>query len=137
MSAAEAFAGAAVDLVGARFRLHGRSPDTGLDCVGVVAAALRANGRDCELPTGYRLRTGEWPQADDWAERNGFEPVAGPCRAGDVLLLAPGPAQLHLVVVNPAASHVVEAHASLRKVVLGSLPEPSAIRRHWRMRPIS
>jgi len=137
MRAPLAFAEAAVGLVGAPFRLHGRAPATGLDCVGVIVAALRASGWPCELPTGYRLRTGEWPQADDWAERNGFEPVAGACRAGDVLLIAPGPAQLHLVVVSPSATQVVEAHASLRKVVLGPLPSPLAIRRHWRMRPLS
>ena len=37
-----ALAAAAESLVGTRFRLHGRDPDTGLDCVGLLAASLAA-----------------------------------------------------------------------------------------------
>ena len=36
----EALATAAEQLIGIPFRLHGRNPETGLDCVGVVAAAV-------------------------------------------------------------------------------------------------
>ncbi len=41
----EAFAEAAESLVGIRFRLFGRDPAYGLDCVGLVAAALARSGR--------------------------------------------------------------------------------------------
>ena len=132
MSAGERLAEAALGLVGTPFRLHGRAPASGLDCVGVIVAALRAAGHECELPTGYRLRTGEWPSADDWALRHGFGPVTRPCTAGDILMLKPGPGQLHLAIVSPDPARVVEAHASLRKVVLGPLPLLSTIHRHWR-----
>lgn len=46
-----ALAEAALSLVGTRFRLHGRVAETGLDCVGLVAAAMR--GRDI-LPARHR-----------------------------------------------------------------------------------
>lgn len=132
MNRGDSLALAALRLVGTPFRLHGRAPESGLDCIGVIVAALRADGRECELPTGYRLRTGEWPSADDWAQRHGFAPMSGPFLAGDVLMTKPGPAQLHLAIVSPDPAHVVEAHASLRKVVLGPLPPLHTITRHWR-----
>jgi cell wall-associated NlpC family hydrolase len=137
MSEAAKLSQAALALIGTPFRLHGRLPDHGLDCVGVIAAAMRIAGRECELPTGYRLRTGEWPDADDWAMRHGFVPATGPCHAGDILMVRPGPAQLHLAIVRPDATGVVEAHASLRKVVLGPLPPAHSIQRTWRLRPVA
>ena len=56
-----ALAAAAESLVGTRFRLHGRDPDTGLDCVGLLAASLAAIGRAAPLPNGYRLRARSLP----------------------------------------------------------------------------
>ncbi|MBC7159085.1 MAG: peptidoglycan endopeptidase, partial [Porphyrobacter sp.] len=55
-SAPVALAEAALALVGVRFRLHGRDPTRGLDCVGVVVAALAAVGRVAHLPARYSLR---------------------------------------------------------------------------------
>jgi len=52
-------ADAALRAVGTRFRLHGRGAD-GLDCVGLVALALRAGGYAGAVPTGYCLRGGDW-----------------------------------------------------------------------------
>jgi cell wall-associated NlpC family hydrolase len=45
---------AAETLVGSRFRLHGRDPETGLDCVGVVAAAMAAIGQSPPSPLDIR-----------------------------------------------------------------------------------
>ena len=47
---------AAMALVGCRFRLHGRDPASGLDCVGVLHAALASCGRSVSLPDTYTLR---------------------------------------------------------------------------------
>jgi len=133
MRDAAALARSAASLTGCRFRLHGRDPSTGLDCVGVVVASLRASDLPCQLPTGYQLRTGQWPDADSWATRNNFTAADGSCRPGDVLLMVSGPSQLHMAVVAMDPSWIVEAHAGLRKVVLSPLPDPATIFRRWRL----
>ncbi len=50
---------AARAVVGARFRLHGRDPESGLDCVGLAALALRAEGFEGPVPLGYAMRSGD------------------------------------------------------------------------------
>lgn len=127
-----ALAAAAASLVGTRFRLHGRAPDTGLDCVGLLAASLAAIGRAAPLPNGYRLRARSLPGVEAAAQTCGFLPASGGIRAGDVLLVRPGPCQFHLVI---AATHgrFVHAHAGLKRVVmLDRLPDwrPAG---HWRL----
>jgi cell wall-associated NlpC family hydrolase len=111
-----AVAEAALGLVGCRFRLHGRDPRSGLDCVGLVHAALTAAGGQPAAPQGYALRN---LAADPWlgfAAQSGLAPASGPTRPGDILLLALGFAQHHLVIVVDEGS-VVHAHAGLRRVV--------------------
>lgn len=90
---ADAVAAAALALVGTRFRLHGRDALHGLDCIGVIAAALRAAGWEGEVPSGYPLRGG-----DPAVVAAGFDAVLaqGDGRlAGDILLFAVGPGQIH------------------------------------------
>ena len=110
---ARAVADAAVAVVGARFRLHGRDPATGLDCVGLAAWALRGGGWVGEVPTGYRLRGGE---AAALAVLDAGLARADGCAVGDVLLMRTGPGQLHLGVWTDAG--LVHADAGLRRVVL-------------------
>ncbi len=98
------------DLIGVPFRLHGRDPASGMDCVGVVAWVCGAR----VVPSGYRLR-----QRDPAAIVAGLE-AAGLCavaeaRPGDVLLIAAGPVQFHLGVRTEAG--FVHACALLRRVV--------------------
>ena len=52
----EDLARAALGLKGAPFRLHGRDPATGLDCIGLFAVAMARAGRPVALPNGYALR---------------------------------------------------------------------------------
>ena len=52
MSAGEVALMRARAAIGARFRLHGRDPESGLDCVGLAGHALGITG----LPSGYALR---------------------------------------------------------------------------------
>ncbi len=111
----EAFARAAEDLVGTRFRLHGRSPASGLDCVGLAAAALAAIGRECAAPACYGLRNSDIAQALDFAPRAGLRETEGPVRSGDVLLVRSGPAQHHLVIAA-SGDRFIHAHAGLRRV---------------------
>jgi len=96
-------------LVGCRFRLHGRNPATGLDCVGVVACAASV-----QAPRGYSLRGGSVAAVAAALVDQGFSEV-DEARAGDVLLMQAGPAQLHLAVRTSIG--FVHADAGLRRVV--------------------
>nr|WP_217352712.1 peptidoglycan endopeptidase [Sphingomonas sp. ID1715] len=96
-------------LVGSRFRLHGRAPESGLDCVGVVALATRV-----PAPSGYALRGGDSGRVDAALLGAGWKRV-GDAEAGDVLVMRPGPGQLHLGIKTAAG--MVHADAGLRRVV--------------------
>ncbi len=119
-----AVAEAAVAAVGTRFRLHGRGLD-GLDCVGLVALALRAGGYSGAVPSGYALRGGDWGLLDRVLVRVG---IAEP---GDVLLMAAGPGQVHLGITT--ASGFVHADAGLRRVVERPGAPPWPVLGIWRM----
>lgn len=105
---------AALALVGARFRLHGREPSHGLDCIGVAAAALKAAGFEGAVPSGYALRGGSAEAVVRFMDAAGLV-RADPQEPGDILLLQTGPAQLHLAVRT--ARGFVHADARLRRVV--------------------
>lgn len=126
---APSLAEAALGLVGTPFRLHGRDPATGLDCVGLVAEALRRAGARPVVPEGYRLRTlsvGRWL---DFAAPSGLEPVD---EGGDVLLLRVHPVQPHLAVALPGG--LVHAHAGFGRVTFLPGPPPWPVERRWRFR---
>ncbi len=129
-----AFARAAEALAGCRFVLHGRNPETGLDCVGVVAAALAATGRKVRLPNGYPLRQSSTDPFVAQAARCGLAPADGPALAGDVLLFKVGPCQFHLGVAGTIGG-LVHAHAGLRRVVLATIPDEWTKAGHWRLVP--
>lgn len=105
---------AARGAVGARFRLHGRDPASGLDCVGLVALALRAEGFAGPVPSGYALRSGDASLVHRTIEAAGLI-VAKEPRAGDLLLLRTGPGQLHFAI--DCGDGIVHADAMLRRVV--------------------
>lgn len=128
-----AIAAAARELVGVAFRLHGRDPRIGLDCLGVAAASLPGE-RARHLPGGYRLRSLVTPDTDTLAERLGLASVCGEPEPGDVLLLRPGPCQHHFAVALDRV-RIVHAHAGLRRVVLGPLPSDWPRLGHWRAIP--
>lgn len=108
-----AVAAAAQALVGSPFRLHGRDAASGFDCIGVIAAALRAAGWRGEVPSGYPLRGGDGAAV---AARFDAALARGDgMTAGDVLLMRVGPGQLHGAVRT--AGGFVHADAALRRVV--------------------
>lgn len=127
-----ALAAAAEGFLGTPFRLHGRDPLRGLDCVGLVAAALAAIGRPAFAPLGYRLRQAAIDGLLGAAARSGLVAAAGPARAGDVLLVRPGPAQHHLIIAATVGGFV-HAHAGLGRVVLTPAPLGWPIDHHWRL----
>ncbi|MCR2834266.1 C40 family peptidase [Parerythrobacter lacustris] len=128
----EAFAQAAEALVGSPFRLHGRSREHGLDCVGLVAAALEASGHVLPPIPPYALRNSRYDFVPGFAERCGFCPVSGEFRRGDLVMVAPGPGQRHLLIaVTPIA--FVHGHAGLRRVVRTPLRPDWNITHHWRL----
>lgn len=125
---------AALDLVGAPFRMHGRDPATGIDCVGVAVAALAMIGRPVALPDDYRLRGGCLSRFDHWAAGCGLAAVPSQGRAGtgDVLLCAAAPQQFHVMI--DAGTVLVHAHAGLRQVVAVPPPAVWPMLRRWRLR---
>lgn len=133
---ASALAAAAEALVGTQFRLHGRDPATGLDCIGLFGAAMAANGRPLALPTGYPLRLRELHGWLPDPAAYGFTLTGPPFAPGDVVMLRPGPAQFHLAIAAPDLGWV-HAHAGLRQVVHDSALPAGTLIHHWRLLPAS
>jgi cell wall-associated NlpC family hydrolase len=130
--ASERFAASAHALVGTRFRLHGRDPRSGLDCVGLVLLALQNAGLPYAEIGPYLLRQTAIEALLTKAEANNFVPCLGKTQRGDLLLVEPGPAQLHLVVAI-APNRFVHAHAALRKIVEQPGPLPWRLCARWRL----
>jgi cell wall-associated NlpC family hydrolase len=115
---------AARALVGVRFRPQGRTRETGLDCVGLVAAALQVRA-----PRDYPLRGGSPVRIAADLAAAGLRPV-DEMRAGDVVVAAAGPAQLHLGIFT--GTGLVHSDAGLRRVVERPWPPPWPIIHIWR-----
>ncbi|BBC71591.1 conserved hypothetical protein [Altererythrobacter sp. B11] len=127
-----ALADAAAQLIGAPFRLHGRHPETGLDCIGVVDTALRHIGRTPPPTPDYRLRRLGIADFLPLAPAVGLVESAGPPQPGDVLLARPGPAQFHLLIAGREGGFI-HAHAGLRRVVASPAPLARPLLRLWRL----
>ena len=128
----ERLARAAEALEGSRFRLHGRDAATGLDCVGVLAAALRAIGREAPLPAAYRLRSRAVPGLAEIARGCGLLAADSPVQSGDVVLARIGACQFHILIAL-GSGRFVHAHAGLGRVVIGPFAKEWIIAGHWRL----
>lgn len=124
---------AAEALVGSAFRLHGRDPATGLDCVGVLAAALSSVGHPNRLPNDYTLRNRTLIDTSPIAQLCGLGPASGPIVAGDVAICRVSPCQFHIAIAASSGGFV-HAHAGLRRVVLAPGPLAWPTIQHWRLR---
>ncbi|MEZ5749470.1 MAG: NlpC/P60 family protein [Caenibius sp.] len=131
-----ALADAAQMLVGSRYLLHGRNPEVGIDCIGLVLAALRAIGLTPREPPPYALRNRTIAPHRRIARAMGFEPASQPAKSGDIVLVAPGAAQFHLLVAA-RDGQFIHAHAGLRRVVMTPGPICWPIAGHWRLPPQS
>jgi len=123
-----ALAAAALRLVGTRFRLHGRLPDNGLDCVGLVAAAMQSAGYAPNPPEGYSLRSVSVSQWLCHADESGLIRTEAP---GDVVLCMVNPVQPHLLIAVPGG--FVHAHAGLGRVTFMPAPLPWPIALQWHL----
>ncbi len=124
----QSFECAARALIGAPFRLHGRDPETGLDCVGVVAQALRSTGRQTFVPEGYSLRSASISGLLHFAAENALTRVE---QGGHVVLCMVNPIQPHLLV--RVSGGFVHAHASLGRVTFMPDPLPWPISLQWKL----
>ena len=122
----------ALDLIGVPFLLHGRSADTGLDCVGLAGLCLSAVDKDAAVPNDYRLRGQHIERACAYFNERQFSRVLDASMvAGDILLLEPGARQIHLAVMTPKGA--VHAHLGLGRVVATPLPLPWRTIAQWRL----
>lgn len=128
----ERFFEAATNLIGVPFRLHGRDPVKGLDCIGLVHAALVAIDRQAITPEGYRLRNSDPSRWLGYAELSGFQKSAGQLMIGDIALVAPGAGQLHLIIAD-GSGQSVHAHAGLGRVVREPIPIRTLSIAQWRL----
>lgn len=118
-------------MVGARFRLQGSDPATGLDCVGLVWAAYAAAGQRLVRPRDYPLRGWARARVEDGLAAAGFVLVDDEARVGDVALIALTAGQFHLGLIGPAS--LVQAHAGLRRVVETPLGVDVRAAARWRL----
>ena len=129
MTSGDRVAAAASALIRTAFRPQGRDPAYGLDCVGLVAAALRAGGYDGLVPGDYPLASGDLSR---FAIPRALVRCAGD-RAGDVVACRISPAQIHLAV--RVGDGIVHADAGLRRVVHRPGTPPWPIIAAWRLQP--
>jgi lipoprotein Spr len=113
-------------LIGVKFRSQGRSATGGLDCIGVVAAAIDAR----DVPRDYALRGGAAGRLASGLAAAGLRRVEA-AAPGDVLVLAPGPGQLHLGIMT--GTGLVHGDAGLRRVVERPGRPPWPISSIWRI----
>ena len=112
----------ALALVGTPFRLRGRDPRSGLDCVGLTLAAFGRAGVRAVEPPAYQMRGASRERAEALFRRAGLVLVDAE-KAGDLILAESGPMQLHLMICVDAGH--VHAHAGLGRVVL--MPGPISL----------
>lgn len=127
------FADEAEKLLGSPFRLHGRDPEAGLDCIGLAVCALERSGIRFVAPSGYALRNLDIVRYLPSVANAGFRPSSGCRKRGDLVLVRPGPSQHHLLVAV-GDNDFVHAHAGLRRVALQTGLGDWPLLRHWRLR---
>jgi murein DD-endopeptidase / murein LD-carboxypeptidase len=99
-------------VLGAPFRLHGRDPETGLDCVGLIAWVYELG---TNIPAGYALRGGDGARFAQIISALGLTKRRAAFRAGDLLLMQAGAAQFHLGLWT--GTSLIHADAMLRRTV--------------------
>lgn len=122
----------AASLIGTPFRLHGRSVELGLDCVGLVHVCLDHAGVTGSPPEGYQLRNSEPGRWLAFSRNYGLADWQGPVEQGDILVTSPGPGQQHVMILE-TPNCAIHAHAGLRRVVRQPIDLSSPPLAHWRL----
>ena len=130
--ARQALAQAAESLLGCPFRLHGRDGKIGIDCVGLVWAALAAIGRSIDLPADYSLRNLRIDRHLAKVDFSGFAEISNLALPGDIVLLRISAAQFHLGIIARSGG-LIHAHVGLGRVVETPAPLPWPAQRSWRL----
>lgn len=126
----ERIAAEARAMVSTPFRLQGRDPATGVDCIGLAIVALHRAGHPVVGPSSYGLRMADEARAQAWLIAAGLREAAHAI-IGDLVLVRSAPFQLHLMIAA-FGGRFVHAHAGLRKVVEMPGPSPWPILGRWR-----
>jgi len=113
-------------LIGVRFRPQGRSCASGLDCIGLAAAAVAATN----VPRDYTLRGSSPERLAAGLAAAGLRKVEA-ARPGDVLAMLAGPGQLHLGIFSGGG--LIHGDAGLRRVVERPGPPPWPVLGIWRV----
>lgn len=123
---ANAFAAAAERCLGVPFKLHGRNPRFGLDCIGLVIHSLSESTGTEHQTKPYRIRNTDYSHLLSGASCLGFGKIDSPVIRGDVLAVIPGAGQMHFAIVS-GPRLLIHSHAGVGKVVKtpGPLPWPT------------
>lgn len=124
------------DELGTPFRLFGRSAGKALDCVGLALVAAGPHGPDRSTLPSYRLRGDYGAAIFSALASSAFACVECPWDPGegDIAVVAPGPAQLHLMIC--AKPGWVHADAGIGRVVCRPGPLPWRLESLWRLNAI-
>lgn len=110
---------AARALVGMPFRPYGRTPEAGLDCLGLVIHVAHTIGLEAEAPA-YSL-SGDQRALAAGLVAHGLTPLPPDlAQPGDVLLLEVDAERRHLAIRSDRG--VIHAHARLGRVVEHRMP---------------
>lgn len=123
---------AAESLIGVPFRLGGHDPAVALDCVGMVVAALTAIGRPVPQLPRYRLREQSITRFLPLLPAHGFTRAQRADLPGDLLIVRPGPAQHHLLLLGQEGQ-AIHAHAGLGRVCATPMPLAWPVPQIWRL----
>jgi lipoprotein Spr len=131
VAAAEIVA-AARECLGTRFRIQGRTPGLGLDCVGVGLHAAAAIGIKLPDVRDYTLSGDDQPLLDAVLASAGCLPLApDDSSPGDFLVFMPRPRQRHLAVRTSAG--MIHADIRRRAVLEAPLPSDWLLAGVWRL----
>ncbi len=103
--------------LGIPFRLGGRDPATGIDCIGLVALVF---GKVGNAPKGYAMRGASLARWAGELDRNFLRRTDDAMQSGDIALLETGPSTWHVGVWSGNAL----IHADVRRGRVVETPAP-------------